>query len=81
MSRFFLHLHLACAKHATFDALSSNWLELKSSTASLLRPDREEELTLMIGAMKLDSFEQRLGQYDPNRLLLVVEQRYSAGCH
>ena len=48
---------------------------LKSSTASLLRPDQEEELTLMIGAMKLDSFEQRLGQYDPNRLLLVVGDR------
>ena len=48
---------------------------LKSSTASLLRPDQEEELTLMIGAMKLDSFEQRLRQYDPNRLLLVVGDR------
>lgn len=48
---------------------------LKSSTASLLRPDQEEELTLMIGAMKLDSFEQRLRQYEPNRVLLVVGDR------
>ena len=38
-------------------------------------PDREDELILMIGAMKLESFAQRLENLQPEKLAVVVGDR------
>jgi len=40
------------------------------------RPDDEEDLTLMIGAMSLDSFAQRLDNCDREKLVIVVGDRW-----
>lgn len=40
-----------------------------------VEPDREEELMLMIGAMTLESFTQRLRSYERERLVVVVGDR------
>jgi len=40
-----------------------------------VEPDREEELILMIGAMTLESFAQRLRRYERERLAVVVGDR------
>jgi manganese-dependent inorganic pyrophosphatase len=40
-----------------------------------IEPDREEELILMIGAMTLDSFAQRLPRYPREKLVVVVGDR------
>lgn len=39
-------------------------------------PDREEELILMIGAMGLESFAARLEQFPPEKLCVVVGDRW-----
>jgi manganese-dependent inorganic pyrophosphatase len=41
-----------------------------------VEPDREEELILMIGAMTLDSFAQRLPRYPREKLIVVVGDRH-----
>ena len=41
-----------------------------------LDPDREQELILMIGAMSLESFAQRLEKYPPEKLAVVVGDRW-----
>jgi len=38
--------------------------------------DPEEDLTLMIAGMALESFQQRLGQYPPRKILIVVGDRH-----
>jgi manganese-dependent inorganic pyrophosphatase len=38
-------------------------------------PDREDELTLVIGAMKVESFAERLERYQPETLAVVVGDR------
>lgn len=48
---------------------------LGADSIKLHDPEKEEELILMIGAMRMDSFERRLQEYEPNRLLLVVGDR------
>jgi manganese-dependent inorganic pyrophosphatase len=40
-----------------------------------IEPDREEDLVLMIGAMNLDSFAQRLPRYPREKLIVVVGDR------
>ena len=40
------------------------------------RPDDEEDLTLMIGAMSLESFAQRLDTFDREKLIIVVGDRW-----
>jgi manganese-dependent inorganic pyrophosphatase len=40
-----------------------------------VEPDREEELILMVGAMTLESFAQRLRAYERQRLIVVVGDR------
>jgi len=40
-----------------------------------VKPDDEEDLVLMIGAMNLESFAQRLGKYDHAKLIVVVGDR------
>jgi manganese-dependent inorganic pyrophosphatase len=40
-----------------------------------VEPDREEELILMVGAMTLESFAQRLRAYERERLVVVVGDR------
>jgi len=39
-------------------------------------PDREEDLTLIIGAMGLESFAARMEQYPPQKLVVVVGDRW-----
>ena len=39
-------------------------------------PDDEEDLTLMIGGMSLESFRQRLAQHPPRKILIVVGDRH-----
>jgi len=48
---------------------------LKGSMLFATDPDREEDLLLMIGAMKLDSFARRLQDYPRERLVVVVGDR------
>jgi len=38
-------------------------------------PDREEDLSLLIGAMRVDSFFERLRKFPPERLAIVVGDR------
>ena len=40
------------------------------------KPDEEEDLTLMIGAMSLESFAQRLDTFDRQKLVIVVGDRW-----
>ncbi|HXI49852.1 MAG TPA: putative manganese-dependent inorganic diphosphatase [Candidatus Saccharimonadales bacterium] len=40
-----------------------------------VKPDEEEDLILMIGAMNLESFSRRLVSYPPERLVVVVGDR------
>ena len=40
------------------------------------KPDDEEDLTLMIGAMSLESFAQRLDTFDREKLVIVVGDRW-----
>jgi manganese-dependent inorganic pyrophosphatase len=40
-----------------------------------VNPTVEEDLVLMIGAMNLDSFAERLGKYDHKKLIVVVGNR------
>src|SRR5882724_1805740 len=40
-----------------------------------IEPDREEDLILMIGAMSMDSFAQRLPRYPREKLVVVVGDR------
>ena len=40
------------------------------------KPDEEEDLTLMIGAMSLESFAQRLDTFDRDKLVIVVGDRW-----
>jgi manganese-dependent inorganic pyrophosphatase len=39
-------------------------------------PDEEEDLTLMIGAMSLESFAQRMDSFQPEKLAVVVGDRW-----
>ena len=48
---------------------------LKGSMLFGTDPDREEDLLLMIGAMKLDSFSRRLQEYPREKLVVVVGDR------
>ncbi len=40
-----------------------------------VNPDQEEDLVLMIGAMNLESFAERLQKYDHSKLIVVVGNR------
>ena len=40
-----------------------------------VNPDQEEDLVLMIGAMNLESFAERLQKYDRSKLIVVVGNR------
>jgi manganese-dependent inorganic pyrophosphatase len=40
-----------------------------------MEPNREEDLILMVGAMSLESFAQRLAKYPPEKLVVVVGDR------
>jgi manganese-dependent inorganic pyrophosphatase len=48
---------------------------LSATVVHAVKPRHEEDLTLMIGAMSLDSFRERLLTYEPERLLVVVGDR------
>ncbi|MEI7729052.1 MAG: putative manganese-dependent inorganic diphosphatase [Verrucomicrobiota bacterium] len=43
--------------------------------AHVVEPDREEDFTLMIGAMSLDAFRTRLEKFPPEKLIIVVGDR------
>lgn len=48
---------------------------LEAKIVFSVKPDAEEDLVLMIGAMNLESFTQRLGKYARERLIVVVGDR------
>ena len=48
---------------------------VKGTMLFAVDPDREEDLLLMIGAMKLDSFARRLHDYPREKLVVVVGDR------
>ena len=48
---------------------------LKGTMLFAVDPDREEDLLLMIGAMKFDSFARRLHDYPREKLVVVVGDR------
>jgi manganese-dependent inorganic pyrophosphatase len=48
---------------------------LEARVIFAIHPEREEDLLLMIGAMSLESFGQRMKQYQPEKLIVVVGDR------
>ncbi len=76
MSKFFLPSH---ARLQDTRRILTNLKQLKETlgadSVELQAPEQEEELILMIGAMRMDSFERRLQDYEPSKLLLVVGDR------
>lgn len=48
---------------------------LQAEIVNVVDPDKEEDLILMIGAMSVDSFGQRLPLYPRERLMVVVGDR------
>jgi manganese-dependent inorganic pyrophosphatase len=76
MSKFFLPSH---ARLQDTRRILTSLRQLKETLGAdsieLQDPDQEEELILMIGAMRMDSFEKRLKEYEPSKLLLVVGDR------
>ncbi len=48
---------------------------LNAKMICAFEPDREEDLVLMVGAMKAASFASRLANYAPEKLLVVVGDR------
>ncbi|MDG1890224.1 MAG: putative manganese-dependent inorganic diphosphatase [Verrucomicrobiota bacterium] len=76
MSKFFLPSH-ARLQDTRRVLTSLNHLQktLGAQGYELQAPDKEEELILMIGSMRMDSFEKRLEEYDPRELLLVCGDR------
>jgi manganese-dependent inorganic pyrophosphatase len=48
---------------------------LGANVVHLINPDEEEDLVLMIGAMNLESFAQRISRYDRAKLVVVVGDR------
>jgi manganese-dependent inorganic pyrophosphatase len=57
---------------ATIENLATT---LDAKVVFSVKPDAEEDLTLMIGAMNLESFAQRLHKYDRSKLVVVVGDR------
>jgi manganese-dependent inorganic pyrophosphatase len=49
---------------------------LSARVVHATEPGREEDLTLMIGGMSLESFQERLNQYEPRKILIVVGDRH-----
>jgi manganese-dependent inorganic pyrophosphatase len=49
---------------------------LSARVVHATEPEREEDLTLMIGGMSLESFRERLSQYEPRKILIVVGDRH-----
>lgn len=76
MSKFFLPGH---SRIQDTRRILTNLNHLKevlhADSLGLQEPDTEEELVLMIGAMRMDSFEKRLERYDPSKILLIAGDR------
>ena len=76
MSKFFLPGH---SRIQDTRRILTNLNHLKevlhADSLGLQDPDKEEELVLMIGAMRVDSFEKRLERYDPSKILLIAGDR------
>ncbi len=76
MSKFFLP-----TPHRPFDSrkvvasLLNLACTLDAEMVYAVEPDREEELILMVGAMTLESFAQRLRAYERQKLIVVVGDR------
>jgi manganese-dependent inorganic pyrophosphatase len=76
MSKFFFP-----TPHRPFDSrkVVASILNLASTLDAemvfAVEPDREEELILMVGAMTVESFAQRLRAYERQRLVVVVGDR------
>ena len=48
---------------------------LNAEVVHIIEPDREEDLILMVGAMSLDAFAQRLPRYSADKLIVIVGDR------
>ncbi|MBA4148795.1 MAG: putative manganese-dependent inorganic diphosphatase [Verrucomicrobia bacterium] len=48
---------------------------LSAEVLCSINPDQEDDFVMMIGAMNLDSFTERLHKYPPEKLMLVVGDR------
>ena len=49
---------------------------LNAQIVHATKPDEEEDLILMIGAMNAESFSQRLPKYPPDKLVVIVGDRW-----
>jgi len=49
---------------------------LEAKAIHVEQPDREDDLSLMIGGMSVESFQNRLDRYPPHTLLIVVGDRH-----
>lgn len=76
MSKFFLPGHSRIQDTRRILTSLAHLKEVLHADAfGLQEPDKEEELVLMIGAMRMDSFERRLERYDPSKILLIAGDR------
>ena len=76
MSKFFLPGHSRIQDTRRILTSLAHLKEVLHADAfGLQEPDKEEELVLMIGAMRMDSFEKRLERYDPSKILLIAGDR------
>lgn len=76
ISQFLPGMHRLVESRRVVASLVGLTRSLGATVIHAVRPRQEEDLTLMIGAMSLDSFRERLLTYDPQRLLVVVGDRH-----
>src|SRR3954452_3321884 len=67
--------HRPFDSRCVFASLSNLARTLHAEIILATNPDREEDLTLMIGAMDAASFAKRLSKYKPESLVVIVGDR------
>ena len=76
VSQFYLPgMHRLFESRRVLSSLVGLARSLGATVINAVNPRQEEDLTLMIGAMSLDSFRERLLTYQPERLIVVVGDR------
>jgi len=73
--------HRAFDSRKVFASLSNLARTLDAQTVLAHNPDQEQDLTLMIGAMGVDSFAKRLPKYPAESLVVIVGDRWDIQKH
>src|SRR5882672_8517377 len=76
ISQFYLPgMHRLFESRRVLSSIVGLTRSLGATVVHAVKPRHEEDLILMIGAMSLDSFRERLLTYDPAKLVVVVGDR------